>query len=71
MLVDVASVGRDDDVAFCREITEKAKVAAVPVSAFYPAAIESSPRRYARFCFCKKEEVLIEASARLKRYFRS
>lgn len=66
--VDIGSVGREDDAAFCREITEKAGVAAVPVSAFYPEA-QSAPRRYARFCFCKKAEVLDEASRRLKRYF--
>jgi aspartate/methionine/tyrosine aminotransferase len=68
MLVHISSVGREDDVAFCREITERAKVAAVPVSAFYPPGADV-PRRYARFCFCKKEEVLLEASARLQRYF--
>lgn len=66
--VDIGSVGRDDDMAFCREITERAGVAAVPVSAFYPNAADA-PRRYARFCFCKKPEVLDEASRRLARYF--
>jgi aspartate/methionine/tyrosine aminotransferase len=66
--VDIRSVGRDDDMAFCKEITEKAGVAAVPVSAFYPAAAPA-PRHYARFCFCKKADVLDEASARLRRYF--
>ena len=66
--VDIGSVGRDDDDAFCREITEKAGVAAVPVSAFYPEGA-AAPRRYARFCFCKKREVLEEAALRLKRYF--
>lgn len=67
MSVDIRSVGRDDDAAFCREITERAKVAAVPVSSFYHPNAEG-PRHYARFCFCKKPEVLKEASARLKRY---
>jgi N-succinyldiaminopimelate aminotransferase len=69
MSVDIRSVGRGDDMDFCREITEKAKVAAVPASAFYPPQAASAPRHYARFCFCKKPEVLEEASARLKRYF--
>ncbi|MBB5518198.1 aminotransferase [Amphiplicatus metriothermophilus] len=69
MTVDIRSVGYDgDDMAFCREITQKAKVAAVPVSSFYhPAA--PGPRRYARFCFCKKDDVLEEAARRLKSYF--
>jgi len=67
--VDIRPVGRDDDAAFCHEITTQAGVAAVPVSAFYPANAGNTPRHYARFCFCKKREVLEEAIARLKKYF--
>ncbi len=67
--VDIRSVGRDDDVAFCREITEKAKVCAVPISAFYHPSQADPPRHFARFCFCKKPDVLDEASRRLKEYF--
>jgi aspartate/methionine/tyrosine aminotransferase len=67
--VDIRSVGREDDAAFCREITEKAGVAAVPVSAFYNADDPATPRHVARFCFCKKRGVLAEAGLRLKRYF--
>ena len=51
-----------DDVAFCRHITEQAGVTAIPVSAFYES---DAPRHYARFAFCKREEVLDEAIARL------
>ncbi len=69
LTVDITSVGRDDDAEFCREITERAKVAAVPLSAFYHPAQSDAPRRYARFCFCKKPDVLDEAAARLKAYF--
>ena len=67
--VDIQSVGADDDAGFCKEITQQAKVAAVPLSAFYHPSHENAPRRYARFCFCKKREVLAEASRRLKEYF--
>lgn len=67
--VDIRSNGRRDDDEFCREITEKAGVAAVPVSAFYPSGDRDAPRNYARFCFCKKHEVLEEALRRLKSYF--
>lgn len=66
--VDIRSVGRDDDAAFCREVTQKAKVAAVPVSAFYHPDQEDTARHYARFAFCKKREVLEEAGRRLKGY---
>ena len=55
-----------DDQAFCRHITEHAGVAAIPVSAFYEA---EPPRNWVRFAFCKKDEVLDEACARLARHF--
>jgi len=55
-----------DDVAFCRHITEQAGVTAIPVSAFYEG---EAPRHYARFAFCKRDEVLDEAVARLRRHF--
>ncbi len=51
-----------DDVAFCRAITEFARVAAIPVSAFYAS---SPPTHYVRFAFCKRESVLEEALGRL------
>ena len=57
-----------DDVAFCRHMTEHAGVTAIPVSAFYES---QAPRHYARFAFCKQDEVLDEAVARLGRYFAS
>jgi N-succinyldiaminopimelate aminotransferase len=56
-----------DDVAFCRHITEKAGVTAIPVSAFYDE--RGAPTHYARFAFCKRPEVLEEAIARLRRHF--
>ena len=56
-----------DDVAFCRHITEHAKVTAIPVSAFYDGA--RCARHYARFAFCKRDEVLDEAVARLRAHF--
>lgn len=68
--VDIHSVGRDDDTAFCREIAEKAKVAAVPISAFYHPSQADAPRNFVRFCFCKKQEVLNEACDRLVNYIK-
>jgi aspartate/methionine/tyrosine aminotransferase len=52
-----------DDVAFCRAITEQARVAAIPVSAFYAS---NPPMHYVRFAFCKRESVLEEALGRLE-----
>ena len=65
---DFAPLGYNgDDVSFCRHITEKAGVTAIPVSAFYDEG--GAPRHYARFAFCKRPEVLAEAIVRLKRHF--
>jgi aspartate/methionine/tyrosine aminotransferase len=67
---DIRGVSDLGDAAFCRDLTEKAGVAAVPVSAFYPEGDPEAPRHLARFCFCKKTDVLETAGARLKRYFK-
>jgi len=65
-LIDIRSLGVEDDVAFCRMLTEKAGVAAIPCSAFY---FSTSPARHlVRFAFCKKEETLQEALRRLKKW---
>jgi aspartate/methionine/tyrosine aminotransferase len=58
--------GNEDDITFCRRITEEARVAAVPVSAFYP---DGNQRCFIRFCFSKKDAVLEEALTRLRCYF--
>ncbi len=55
-----------NDVDFCRTITLEAGVAAVPVSAFYQ---DGDVTHFARFCFCKREEILDEGLRRLARYF--
>jgi N-succinyldiaminopimelate aminotransferase len=65
---DFAPLGfAGDDVAFCRHITERAGVTAIPLSAFYAS---DAPNHYARFAFCKRPEVLDEAVDRLARHFR-
>ncbi len=64
---DFAPLGfAGDDVAFCRHITEQARVTAIPVSAFYAG---DAPSHYARFAFCKRPEVLDKALARLEAHF--
>ncbi len=67
LTVDFRPVGfNGDDVAFCRHITVEAGVTAVPVSAFYQ---DGDVDHFARFCVCKRDEVLDEAVARLARHF--
>ena len=57
-------IGSDED--FCRMITLEAGVTAVPVSAFYSGpGIDT----VARFCFCKEDDLLLEAIARLEKHF--
>ncbi|MDE0415548.1 MAG: aminotransferase [bacterium] len=53
------------DEAFCRLITEKAGVTAVPVSAFMR---KGSIDTLIRFCFCKKDDILDAAADRLQRF---
>ncbi len=59
---------RRDDMAFCRYLTTKAKVAAIPVSAFFQADGSDVPRSLIRFCFCKERPLLEEALVRLKKF---
>jgi N-succinyldiaminopimelate aminotransferase len=53
-----------DDVAFCRFLTADIGVAAIPVSAFFEG---NGPATFARFAFCKQDNVLEEALQRLAR----
>ncbi|KAJ3155409.1 hypothetical protein HDU86_004311 [Geranomyces michiganensis] len=59
------------DYAVCRELTARALVTAIPPSAFYDAQTDdlSAPGNLARFAFCKTEEMLDDAGAKLKAYF--
>jgi aspartate/methionine/tyrosine aminotransferase len=68
LVADYRALGfGDDDEAFCRYLVTEAGVAAIPLSAFYQA---DGPQGFVRFCFCKRDEVLDEAVARLTRHFR-
>lgn len=61
--VDIGSVGGDDGIEFCLSLPKTAGVVAVPTQVFYDN--EDEGRRFVRFAFCKKDEVLDEASRRL------
>lgn len=54
------------DEEFCRHITVEAGVAAIPVSSLY---MNPTTRDFARFCFCKEDQVLEQAVERLARHF--
>lgn len=55
------------DVAVCRWLTSEVGVAAIPPSPFYSPAHQPLTDNLARFCFCKTDEMLDEAAARLQR----
>lgn len=62
--------GNEHDIAFCKRITTEAKVAAVPISAFYAPNSNHKSHHFIRFCFCKQPAVLEEACNRLSHYLR-
>ena len=53
------------DYAFCRWLTQKVGVAAIPPTAFYIPEHRHVGENFARFAFCKTDEALVEASKRL------
>jgi aspartate/methionine/tyrosine aminotransferase len=56
----------EDDEAVCRRLTVDAGVTPIGLSAFYR---DLDVHGFLRFCFCKKDEVLDEALARLGTYY--
>jgi aspartate/methionine/tyrosine aminotransferase len=62
LTIDIAPLGADDDMRFCRMLVETAGVAAIPVSAFYA---QDPVRNIVRLCFAKSDTTLDAALARL------
>lgn len=60
--IDIAPLGEEDDVTFCKRLVAERGVAAIPVSAFYH---ENPVRNVVRFCFAKKDATLDGALERL------
>jgi N-succinyldiaminopimelate aminotransferase len=65
---DIAALGADDGLAFCRELPRRCGVVAVPNVVFYDDA--QAGRTQVRFAFCKREEQLAEAARRLRQALR-
>ncbi len=68
LLADIRSLGYEDDFDFCRMLTQKAGVAAIPCSVFWNN--RSRGRELVRFCFCKKDETLEEAIKRMTAFLK-
>ncbi len=63
IMVDISDFDYESDVAFMSALIEKVGVAGVPGSSFFADPVLGS--NLVRFCFCKKEQTIREAQARL------
>jgi N-succinyldiaminopimelate aminotransferase len=63
VIADAAALGATDALTFCRELAERAGVVGIPVSVFHDD--REAAQTLVRFAFCKRDEVLGEAVARL------
>jgi N-succinyldiaminopimelate aminotransferase len=63
VIADAGPLGATDALEFARELPARAGVAAVPVSVFHDD--KDAARTLLRFAFCKRDEVLVEATRRL------
>ena len=61
---DIAPLGEQDAMDFCRALPDRAGVVAIPSAVFYDDHPEEG-RTLVRFAFCKRPEVLKEALSRL------
>ncbi|MGR6971753.1 pyridoxal phosphate-dependent aminotransferase [Streptomyces cynarae] len=64
---DIRPLGETDGFAFCRALPERAGVVAIPNAVFYDHKEAGAP--YVRFAFCKRVEVLADATERLRKAF--
>ncbi|MEU2735307.1 pyridoxal phosphate-dependent aminotransferase [Streptomyces sp. NPDC007095] len=62
---DIRPLGENDGFAFCRALPERAGVVAIPNAVFYDDREAGAP--FVRFAFCKRDDVLHEATSRLRR----
>jgi N-succinyldiaminopimelate aminotransferase len=62
---DIRPLGFTDGMELARSLPERAGVVAIPTQVFYDHPEEG--RHFVRFAFCKKDEVIDEAVARLRR----
>jgi N-succinyldiaminopimelate aminotransferase len=62
---DITPFGEKDAHRFCRALPERCGVVAIPNSVFYDDP--DAGRSQVRFAFCKRDDVLHEASVRLRR----
>ena len=64
----IQNLTNEKDRAFCERLVREAGVALIPLSEFF--AGPGRPDTYVRFAFCKQQNMIEEALARLTRHFR-
>ena len=67
VMADHSEYGFENDVAFCEYLTKEIGVTAIPPSFFYSEQHRHLAKNYARFCFCKDEETLVNAGKKLEK----
>ena len=67
VIADAAPLGYPDAFDFCRRLPELAGVVGVPLGAFVRPERVADYGSLVRFAFCKRDEVIDEAIARLSR----
>jgi aminotransferase len=65
IMTDISEFGFNDDVEFARHLVRNVGVAAVPGSSFYKNSANGKTKL--RFCYCKRDETLLEADRRLEK----
>ena len=65
VIADTAALGVRDAVAFCQELPHRVGVVGVPASVFHDDPAGCGATTQVRFAFCKRQDVLEEAAARL------
>jgi len=65
IMTDIRSFGFANDVEFAQHLIRDIGVAAVPGSSFYRDSKDGEQQ--IRFCFCKRDETLLEAATRLEK----
>jgi len=63
IMTDIGAFGFDDDVEFTRYLIKDVGVAGVPGSSFYKNSQNGKTKL--RFCYCKRDETILEADRRL------
>ncbi len=61
---DVSALGWDDGIALCQALPDRAGVVAIPAQVFYDDP-RGPGRHLVRWAFCKRREVIAEATSRL------